>query len=454
MPPSSPPLTIVETPRQAAQMPGYEVVVCGAGPAGVAAAVSAARVGARTCLLELQGCLGGVWTSGLLGFVLDAKGKEGFLLELLQRLEAASGEEARYFFLAGVGKTPDFFFDPEDMKVVLEDMCLEAGVSIQLHTHVVNAVVQQGAVEAVITESKSGRQAWPGTIFIDASGDGDLAALAGCRYDYGRPQADGSVAAQPMSFCALVTGIDADLAAPFINGHPAFSKPGFNDLQTKHALAAEIRRAGAPLSYDTPVLFYIRPGTFAFCANHEYGLCGLDAAHISQASFHARAELHQQVRALRKLGGVWQDLSIISTPSYIGVREGRRIHGRYTVTSEDLRLGQKHSDAVCRVNFPVDIHSPDPRQGKAYSTEGVHSQAYDIPLRALMARDVERLLLAGRCISGDFLAHASYRVSGNATSLGQAAGVTAALACKQGLNLQDVPYSEVKDVLKSIYLSQ
>lgn len=446
------PNLIVETIPQAVTMPGCDVVVCGGGPAGVAAAVSAARAGARTRLLELQGCLGGVWTAGLLSFVLDAGGKEGFQEELLQRLEAASGEKAHYFFLAGSGKTSDFFFDPEIMKLVLEEMCLQAGVFVQLHTRVVNAVVTHGSVEAVITESKSGRQAWPGAIFIDASGDGDLAALAGCGYDFGRSQADGSLAAQPMSLCALVTGIDADLAAPFINGHPSFSEPGYNDLETKLALAAEIRRAGAPLSYATPVLFYIRPGLFAFCANHEYGFSGLDAAQISQASFHARAELHQQVRALRQLGGVWQNLAIVATPSHIGVREGRRIHGLYRVTAEDLRLGQKHADAICRVNFPVDIHSSNPTQGKAYSTEGIHSQAYDIPLRALIAREVSHLLMTGRCISGDFLAHASYRVTGNATSLGQAAGVTAALACSLGLNLQDVPYTQVKDVLKDIYL--
>lgn len=157
-------------------------------------------------------------------------------------------------------------------------------------------------------------------------------------------------------------------------------------------------------------------------ANHQYGVSALDGGQITAATLAARREVHALTAALRAQGGVWRDVRVVATADQIGVREGRRIHGRYTVTAEDLVPGVRHDDAVCRVTFPVDVHALDPNTGKTDSTGGLKSQPYDISLRALIARDVDGLVLAGRCISGDFFAHASYRVTGNAVAMGEAAG--------------------------------
>jgi hypothetical protein len=186
-------------------------------------------------------------------------------------------------------------------------------------------------------------------------------------------------------------------------------------------------------------------------ANHEYGINATDAAQVTEATLRARSEIHQIVRGLRKLGGAWDGLQIAATPEQIGIRDGRRIRGRYVMTSEDLVQGATQTDAVVRVTFPVDIHALTANDNKtaAYHNAGVKMKPYDIPLRALIARDVDGLLMAGRCISGDFISHASYRVTGNAVAMGEAAGAAAAVAAKTKTAPQDVSWSEVQSVIKA-----
>ena len=416
--------TIREPERSIPVAEQCDVLVCGGGPAGVAAAVAAARAGARTRLLEVQGCLGGIWTAGLLSYVLDPGGKGGFLPEIVARLAAAGApplveRDAQRPWVDGA-----FCCDPEVMKLVLEQVCHEAGVALQLHTRVVATIKEQpGHLTYVLTESKSGRQAWGASLFVDCTGDGDLAALAGCGFDYGRP---GSGETQPMTLMAMVAGIREAELARAIHGRVGT----FDD--SKDWLLAEMRRAGVTPSYGRPTLFDIGHELYALMANHEYGYSGLDAGQVTQATLHARGEVQRIINALRALGGAWAGIRIVATAAHIGVREGRRIHGAYTVTAEDLLSGRRHPDAVCTVNFPVDVHATAQAHGAGYGNEGIRSRPYDIPLRALMARDIDNLLMAGRCISGDFLAHASYRVTGNAVPLGEAAGRLAAQAVAAG----------------------
>jgi hypothetical protein len=175
-------------------------------------------------------------------------------------------------------------------------------------------------------------------------------------------------------------------------------------------------------------LFRVRDDLFALMTNHEYGFRGIDARDVTRATLHARKEIHDLINGLRSLGGVWENLRLVATGAQIGVREGRRIRGLYTVTRDDLREGRTHPDAVCRVTFGIDVHSTDPSKEKGIEKSGFRAKPYDIPLRSLIARDVQGLLMAGRCISGDFIAHSSYRVTGNAVAMGEAAGDAAARA--------------------------
>jgi hypothetical protein len=407
-----------------------DVVVCGGGPAGVAAALAAARSGARTRLIEVNGCLGGVWTAGLLTNIIDHGNKTGIMQEILEALDK---REARI----STSK-----YDVEKMKLLLDDLCCEAGVRIRLHCRAVAAVRDdEGRLAMVVTESKSGREAFAARVFIDATGDGDLGAVAGCGFDYGRPDVDEG---QPFSYLVLLTGLDFEAVKPFVSG-----LPGETWAEPKQRLASEIARgSGHGPSYAHPTLFHLGHGLFSLMANHEYRVKGFDADEVTEATMRARREVHRMIDGLRSLGGVWKNIVICATPEQIGVRESRRIHGMYQISANDLIAGARFDDAVCRATFCVDVHSTNPDSSKGLGNEGLRAKPYDIPYRALVARDVPGLLLAGRCISGDFYAHASYRVTGNAVPMGEAAGAAAALAARTNRLPQNLPWKEIQSMLR------
>ena len=418
----------------------HDVIVCGGGPAGIAAALASARSGANTRLLEVNGCLGGIWTAGLLTLIIDAAGKTGIMREIHATLERQGAATT----LPG----GSIAYDPETMKLVSEELLLEAGVEIQLHTRVCAAAVDENKrVHTVLTESKSGRQAWKSRVFVDCTGDGDLAAQAGCSSALGHP---GSGLTQPMSLIVLLAGVTNDGIAQFVRGEAEPRKLG----NPKKNLLAEMRRAGVDPSYAGPTIFCIRDGLYAMMANHQYGVLATDAAQVTQATLQARQEVHRLVDALRGLGGVWKGLRLVATAEQIGTREGRRIRGHYEVTTADLANGRHFDDGICHVRFGIDVHSIDPKKTKGIEAKPVRSHPYDIPLRALVARDVTGLLMAGRCISGDFIAHSSYRVTGDAVPMGEAAGVTAALAVQHRLLPHEVPFADVAPALARIRNAQ
>ncbi len=416
-----------------------DVLVVGGGPAGVAAAIAAARSGAETRLIETHGCLGGIWTAGLLAWMFEMD-QPGIPREITQRLQRRG---------ARIGTQADrYTYDIEAMKLLLEEMCEEAGVKFQLHTRATDVIMRDGTVHAVVTASKSGLQAWTARRFIDASGDGDLAALAGCGFDIGR--APGGEC-QPMTFMALVAVRDARALIPFISFWQG-------NLSHRHEavklLLGELHRAGLDPSYAKPTLFQVRENLLALMINHEYGVPANDAGKITGATVRGRAEVHRVVEGLRKLGGVWAGIQVVASCEQIGVREGRRVHGLYTVTQDDLAAGRRHPDAVCRVHFGVDVHCTHPSRGKGQEAPPIRMQPYDIPMRALLSRDVPNLLLAGRCISGDFIAHSSYRVTGTAAATGQAAGATAALSVRRQKLPAETDWADIMETLSSsIYRS-
>lgn len=407
--------TIVEPARKLPVCTQADVVVCGGGPAGVAAALAAARSGARVIVIEQSGCLGGIWTAGLLSYWLDIRNKKGLTEELMARIEAAGGGG-----FSPQGKRTGVF-DVEVTKLVLENLCEEHQIEIFYHSRVVAAQKVAGRLTHVIMESKSGREAVAAQRFIDCTGDGDLGALAGCSFALGDPEG-GKL--QPMSMIALISGVQAREIAPFYND--------IDDRQPwaapKDRLYAAMAAGGHAPSYAKPSFFRVRDDLFILMANHEYGVSGINQRDVTRATVRARKDIHASIEALRKQGGVWKNVRIVATPEQIGVREGRRLLGRYTVTLDDLKAGRTFDDAVCTVTFGIDIHALDPKKNKGIDTAPLRVKPYGIPLRALMAKEVEGLYFAGRCISGDFFAHASYRVTGNAVAMGEAAGRAAAQA--------------------------
>jgi len=330
-------------------------------------------------------------------------------------------------------------YDPELCKVILEEMCGEAGVHTQLHTQLVGAVTDsKNRIVAVVTESKSGRQAWTANRFIDCSGDGDLAAQAGCRFDIGI----GTMCeCQPMSMMALLTGLDpqAEELQPYLRGNGAHAKP---------ELLKFMRAAGIDPSYRSPTLRHLYGDIFSLMTNHEYGVPATDAARVTEATISGRAEVHEIVAGLKTLGGIWQDIAVVTTAEQIGVREGRRIKGRYEITAQAIVDGLSHEDGVCTARFGFDVHNVRLNEmipGEAKVEKPGKPRPYDIPLPALIAADVDGLMMAGRCISGDFIAHSSYRVTGNAVPMGEAAGKTCAVSIKRDVMPHELSWKQVEE---------
>jgi hypothetical protein len=416
-----------------------DVIVCGAGPAGVTAAITAARAGTKVRLFEWRGCVGGVWTAGLLGWLIDFD-KPGFNTELKNKLTERG-------LRRGQAKDRDLAYEPEGMKLLLEDMLVEAGVKFQLHTRVAAAYRENNRLTTIVTESKSGRQAWRAPVFIDTTGDGDVGALAGCEWEIGQ---DKDCPCQPMSLNALLVVKDVEALRDFVRMD--IPDPKENEGEKKDRIRKEIEKTGHFPSYSKPTLWQIRDNLVLGMFNHEYGTKPFDAAQVTEATVRARAEMNKMIHGLRKLGGPWEGLQIVATAEQIGVRDGRRIRGRYVVSQDDVTAGIRHADSVVRPTFAIDIHALNAEQNRTsgYSNRGIKVKPYDIPLRALIARDVDGLMMAGRCISGDFIAHASYRVTGNAVAMGEAAGAVAAIAAAQKRLPHEVSWDEGLAMLHKI----
>ena len=423
-----------------------DIVVAGGGPAGVACAVAAARGGRKVTLLEARHCLGGVWTGGLLAYVFDFN-KSEIGWEIIRRLDDLGARRIDRPPPGEVGHqngkerpkdydlAQDWAYEPEYMKLVCEEMCAEAGVRVLLGQTVVAAYRDATGrnVDVVVTESKSGRRAWRARQFVDCTGDGDLAALAGCGFDLGRtPDGFG----QPATLNALVVVKDAEAIAPYVSNDPAMwsyvPMPGSDDGQhtsNHHAatlrILADMRKAGVEPSYGTPTLFRVHGNLLMFMVNHEYKTRLDDAAAISAATLRARKEIHRLAAALAKLGGPWEDFRVAYSAEALAQRDARRIHGRYTVTVDDVAAGSTFPDAVTTSRFGIDVHPQDADENRKFAGGydlGRTFRPFQIPLRSCRAKDADNVYMAGRDISGDFIAHASYRVTGSAVALGEGVG--------------------------------
>ena len=393
-----------------------DLIVAGGGPAGIAAAVTAARMGRRVRLFEAHGALGGLWTVGMISCIIDF-GRGDLTREITRRLDAYGGRHPRW----STPRDDYFVYEPESMKLVLEDLCTEAGVKFTYHSPVVAAYrdASMRNIEAVVTESKRGRRAWRAPLFMDCTGDGDLAALAGCGFDVGGGNGNGD---QPASLVALVCLENDDAVAAFSVNHPG---PGENAFAkgAKKTLYRELVAAGIEPTYASPTLFRLHRGLYAFMANHEYGVALDDAEGITDATVRARRELSNLVSALvRHNPETWRGLRLVATAEQLGHRAARRIHGRYTLTIDDLMEGRQFADAVSSCAFQLDVHGvnrEDNRCAGAYRAGRTIKVPYQIPLGACRAKDVDNLYMAGRCISGDFLAQSSYRVTGPAVEMAE-----------------------------------
>ena len=447
---SSAPVTTIRT----------QVLVIGSGAAGQTAALAAARNGADTLLIENAGFLGGISaTLPWLGFHdrdyrLIVKGIPLEFCQRLQRMGAASAHEFDPKCASAIG------IDSHWWKILLMQLMGEAGVRLLLHTQVVDTIREGDRIRGVIVENKSGRQRIEADITIDCSGDGDVAARGGVAWEKGRT-ADGLVQAPTLVFKlggVSREGFIAGCKDPAINyrewiaPYPEIRAKMMARIDRMQMIicggyAKLIEKARAAGEFDVPQSRVVgvklhRPDEYLVVMTRVLGLNPTDTQSLTDAYVKIYEQIPVLVNFFKKYVPGFEQSHLREIAPMLGVRESRRIMGDYLLTAEDLIAGRVFDDAVSMGAYHIDIHRP---AGTWVDSHNVRT--YTIPLRSLIARDVDGLLMAGKCISATHEAIASTRVVPICQGQGQAAGTVAALAVKAGIPVRQVPISTLQETL-------
>jgi hypothetical protein len=430
-----------------------DVLVVGGGPAGIAAAVASARNGARTVLVERFGFLGGNATAGLVGPFMTSYSQDGKIQlikgvfeELVERAEALGGaihprgveggsEYAGFITYGHHRVTP---FDPEAVKLVAAEMCLEAGVDLRLHTFVVDTLVEDGGVAGVLVASKSGLQAIRAKVTVDCSADADIAVRAGVPFHQGRDE-DGLT--QPMTLFFRVGNVDDDKVIEYVNR--------MNEYRPFTSIVMAARERGEfPIPrealgiYRTP-----HPGIWRVNTTRLHHLDGTDVKDLTKAEIEGRRQVMFLMKFFREQCPGFENAMLLDTAAMIGVRETRRIVGEYTLTADDLASGRDFDDVIALCGYPIDIHSPTGSGGTMNKEAFACANVYQLPYGILVPQGTDRLLVAGRCVSATHEALGAIRVMPPAFAMGQAAGTAAALAVAEGVEPRNVPVPWLQETL-------
>ncbi|WP_278913997.1 FAD-dependent oxidoreductase [Deinococcus wulumuqiensis] len=450
----------------------WDVVVAGGGTAGAIAGVAAARAGARVLVVEAQGSLGGTgtnaWVTPLMRNVSAGENLNRGLTDELKRRLQARGDGAT----SADGN--DNWFNPEGLKFVLEEMMLSAGGEVLYHTNVVQPLVADGRrqmadgkrIEALVVHNKGGLQALGASVFIDATGDADVAAGAGVPFHAG----DEDGVHQAMSLRFTLAGVDmARLSASLQEQGQWHESPEFMQFwmvwgrgSSLEPLFRQAIADGVLLERDGDYFqaFSVpgRPGELSFnCPRIRADLNdATDPWHLSAAQTDGRGAIGRLTRFCRQyLPGCEQAFVGVVAPM-VGVRDSRRIVGEYTLTLQDILDCRKFPDVICKNHYPVDIHSVRGGAKLLHERDGTAPYFagdawHDIPFRCLLPQGVDNLLVPGRAASSTFEAQSSIRVQQNCHTMGEAAGLAAAWAARDHAgDVRAVPVPALQDELRRL----
>ncbi|CCV16004.1 FAD-dependent oxidoreductase [Mesorhizobium sp. STM 4661] len=433
----------------------YDVVVTGAGSSGIVAAIRAAREGARTLLLEGSGFLGGLITGGRLTKPTGLINSPIFH-EMLDRCVGYHGADGRvresYW-----GKYTGTF-DAETMQRVIIEMVEQANVEVLLRAMVVDTVMQDGKLHGLLIRTKSGESLVLAKAFIDASGDGDVAALAGADFMLGRA-ADGLTQPITSYFRVLNVNVPALIADCEANRKDMWEvvyPKEAGDRNEDYAMAVlltgfqqRIKDKVAegfdwiiPKDHITMKTGLI-PGEISVNVTRFQGN-GLDDRDLSKAEIEIRKQAYCAFDFLQRYVKGFESAIFLEVAPKLGIRETRRITGHYVLTEADVRGNKRFDDAIGLCNSPVDVHEP----GGSRAIMDHVGIGYGIPYRSMIPASVDNLIMAGRCISVDEIAFGSTRNVPACTMTGEAAAIAASLAAKRNLPISGIAASEVQARLR------
>lgn len=419
-----------------AVMRNYDVLVVGGGNAGCAAAIAAARHGARTLLVERYGFLGGTATAAMVGpwMTFHSGSKRivgGIAQEIVERLMQLGASPGH------VRDSSDYVstitpFDPEIHKALLFEMMREAKVDLLLHALFLRSVMSSG-VDGAVFATVAGEREYRAAITIDATADAFVAYSAGVATQRGDER--GHV--QPATLMFRLSHVDLSKTAAYVRTHPDQMRTSLKAHErTAPAITALAglyefwKDAGEQGEVSIPrelVSFFISPYDDEVTVNmtRVTGIDPLDPDDLTRAEVEARLQVMQLLQFFRSRVPGFENCRIAATGTQIGIRESRRIVGEYTLTRDDVLQARHFDDAVAQSAYPIDIHNPT---GSGTITHRLpEGERYEIPFRCLLPKGVDRLLVAGRCISTTHEALASTRLTPTVMTLGQAAGTAAAM---------------------------
>lgn len=436
-----------------------DVIVAGGGPAGFAAAVAAARAGRNTLLLERNAMLGGMATAGLVGPFMTCYDNDstqqivkGIFDELCLRAEQRGGaihpakvpglsSYSSYLVDSHCHVTP---FLSEVMAVVMEEMALEAGVKLLYNTQVADCILENNTIQRVILCKKEGLSAARASLYIDCTGDADLAYFAGV------PTVTGDAETGIMQPCTLffeVGNIDRDAFVGELERRKAAGELGIPAKSCWHWSIEEGRRTGEWCIDRDEIGNYEQstPGRFKINCTRIAHIDSTNTEDVTRALIEGRKQVQELADFMRKHLPGCQNMQILQVASSLGVRESRHIRGKYTLTVEDIMSRKHFPDAICTFGYAVDVHNST---GGGVTFQCVNGY-YTIPYRCLLPEGCDNLLVAGRPISGTSEAAASYRVMPACIATGEAAGTAAAIALRDGVAPGSVNITALTETLKA-----
>lgn len=441
------------------ELPVYaeaDVLVIGAGPAGIGAAVCSARNGAKTLVFDQHGCVGGQATVGLVGPFMtsyDARDEcmiiRGVFEEIVQRMVALGGAidpaevpaQHPWSGFYKIGHAHVGPFDQESLKLVATDMLLESGAELLLHTHFIDVLMEGGNIAGVVIANKSGMSVIRAKVIIDCSGDGDVAVRAGVGYELGN-KADGNI--QPATLFFRVGNVDTPRLAAHIQQHVDEIKPFFGPfswLIRERAAEWDIPR-GEVCLFEGP-----RPGEYRLNVTRILDIDGTNAEDLTKAEIEGLHQAHRVFAFLKKHAAGFENAVFLDTADTIGIRETRHIDGLYRLSAEDVKACKVSENDIAVLATNMDTHNKnDP--GGTYHTH-TNGPYFGVPYQCLVPKGVDNLLVAGRSISSDAVAGSAIRMIPCCMVFGQAAGTAAAMAVREGLAPAQVNVAKLRALLRA-----